>query len=105
LRTVPAKAPVSGFRLIADGRTPCQRRRRAVLVLATIGLSGCATDVSDVVNFGACPPFVEYRREFQVRAAVKLAQLPEGWAIKEMISEYAVTREQAWACFRKSHCL
>jgi hypothetical protein len=57
------------------------------------------------VNFGACPPFVEYRREFQVRAAVKLAQLPEGWAIKEMISEYAVTREQAWACFRKSHCL
>jgi hypothetical protein len=86
--------------LVADDRTPCQRRRRAVLVLATIWLSGCATDVSDVVSLGACPPVVEYRREFQVRAAVDLVFLPEAWAITEMISDYAVIQEQARACFR-----
>jgi hypothetical protein len=50
------------------------------------------------VSLGACPPVVEYSRNFQARAAKELALLPEGSAIAEMISDYAVMREQARVC-------
>lgn len=78
----------------------CSRRRRAVLVLVTIWLSGCATGASDVASLGACPPVVEYSRAFQEQAAEELALLPEGSAIAEMLSDYAVMREQARVCDR-----
>ena len=45
-----------------------------------------------------CPPAVEYSRELQGRAADELAWLPEGSIIAEMLSDYAVMREQARAC-------
>ncbi|WP_454560450.1 hypothetical protein [Parapedomonas caeni] len=76
----------------------CSTRRRAVLVLATIWLSGCATVSSDVGGQATCPPVVEYRREFQARAAEELALLPEGSVIADMLTDYAVMREQARAC-------
>lgn len=76
----------------------CWRLRRTVPVLATIWLSGCATGVSDGSRLGACPPVVEYSREFQAQAADELALLPDGSAIAEMLSDYAVMREQAAAC-------
>jgi len=41
---------------------------------------------------------VEYSREFQARAAEELALLPEESAIAEMLSDYAVMREQAQGC-------
>lgn len=44
-----------------------------------------------------CPPVVEYSREFQEQAAEELALLPEGSAIAEMLSDYAVMRQQARA--------
>ena len=72
----------------------CSRRRRVALGLATIWLSGCATVSSDGGRFGACPPVVEYSREFQSRAAAELALLPEGSAIVAMLADYAVLREQ-----------
>jgi hypothetical protein len=81
--------------MLNDG---CSRRRRVALVLATIWLSGCATVASDVGGLGACPPGVEYDRGLQARAAKKLAGLPEGSAIAEMLSDHAVMREQAQAC-------
>ena len=76
----------------------CSRRRRVALGLATIWLSGCATGASDVASLGACPPVVAYSREFQARAAEELALLPEGSAIAEMMSDYALMREQASQC-------
>ncbi len=76
----------------------CSRRRPVALVLATIWLSSCATGASDGGGQGACPPVVEYSREFQARAADDLAQLPEGSAIVEMLADYAVMREQARIC-------
>ena len=79
-------------------RDGCSRRRRVALVLATIWLSGCATVSSDVGGHGACPPVVEYSREFQAQAAEELALLPEGSPIEQMLSDYAVMREQARAC-------
>lgn len=72
----------------------CSRRRRAVLVLVTIWLSGCATGASDVASPVACPPVVEYSMEFQARAAKELARLPEGSMIAAMLADYAVMREQ-----------
>ena len=76
----------------------CSRRRRAVLGLVAIWLSGCATVSSEVGGQGTCPPVAEYSRKFQVRAAEELALLPEGSVIAEMLSDYAVMREQARVC-------
>jgi hypothetical protein len=64
----------------------------------TIWLSGCATGASDGSRLGACPPVVEYSREFQARAAEELPLLPEGSVIAEMLADYAVMREQARSC-------
>jgi len=72
----------------------CWGRRLAVLVIGTSWLSGCATGGSDGGGPRACPPVVEYSREFQSRAAAELALLPEGSAIAEMLADYAVMREQ-----------
>jgi len=49
-----------------------------------------------------CPPVVEYSREFQARAADELSLLPESSAFAEMLSDYAVIRDQARAC-RQRH--
>ena len=76
----------------------CWMRRLAVLATATSLLTGCATVGSDGGEFGACPPVVEYSRELQARAADELASLSPGSAIGEMLSDYAVMRDQARAC-------
>jgi hypothetical protein len=46
----------------------------------------------------ACPPVVEYSREFQARAAEELTLLPDRSVVVEMMGDYAVMREQARAC-------
>ncbi len=53
---------------------------------------------SEIGGLGPCPPVVEYSREFQARAAEERALLPEGSATMEMLTDYAVLREQARAC-------
>ena len=78
----------------------CWRRPLAVLAIATILLTGCATAGFEPGGVAACPPVVEYSREFQARAAEELALLPEGSAISEMLSDYAVMRDQARGCIR-----
>lgn len=78
----------------------CWRRRLAALAIATSCLSGCATTGFEAGGVAACPPAVEYGRGFQARAAKELALLPEGSAIAEMLSDYAVMRDQARGCFR-----
>jgi hypothetical protein len=73
----------------------CWRRRLAVLVGATSWLIGCTTAGFEAGSAAACPPVVEYSREFQMRAAEELAVLPNGSAVVEMLADYAVMREQA----------
>ena len=75
----------------------CWRPRLAGLVVAASWLAACATGGSDPV-IAVCPPVVEYSPEFQARAADELALLPERSAVAEMLSDYAVIREQAPAC-------
>jgi len=67
-------------------------------VITAISLTGCATVASDPRVATVCPPVVEYSRDFQARAADELDLLPEGSAIAEMLSDYAVMREQARLC-------
>lgn len=76
----------------------CWKRRLAAPAIAASLLSGCGTVHSEDGRLAMCPPVVEYGREFQARAAEELARLPEGSMIAEMLSEYAVTRDQARAC-------
>jgi hypothetical protein len=63
-------------------------------MIVTSLLSACAT-VNSESAIGVCPPVVEYDAEFQTRAAEDVQALPEGSAIVEMLSDYAVMREQA----------
>jgi hypothetical protein len=49
---------------------------------------------------GVCPPVVGYDAGFQTRAAEEVQTLPEGSAVVEMLSDYAVMREQARSCVR-----
>ncbi len=78
----------------------CWKRRLAVLAITTSLLSGCATVRSEDDRLATCLPVVEYGREFQARAAEELALLPDGSAISEMLSDYAVMRDQARGCIR-----
>lgn len=76
----------------------CSMRQLAVLVIAAISLTACATATSEPRMATVCPPVVEYSREFQARAADELNLLPDGSAIAEMLSDYSVMRDQARAC-------
>jgi len=73
------------------------RPRLAALVLVTSLLSACAT-VSSERFTGVCPPVVEYDAEFQTRAAEEVQALPEESAVVDMLSDYAVMREQVRGC-------
>jgi len=75
----------------------CWTRPQTALVIATLLLTACATGGSDTSS-SACPPVVEYSRAEQARVADEVAALPEGSAIVEMMSDYAVMREQVREC-------
>ncbi|MCF6273822.1 MAG: hypothetical protein L3J37_11655 [Rhodobacteraceae bacterium] len=75
----------------------CLRPRLAALIIVTSLLSACATVNSERAT-GVCPPVVEYDDGFQTRAAEEVQALPEGAEIVEMLSDYAVMREQVRAC-------
>lgn len=71
----------------------CSRRRRAVLEITTRLLSGRGTVRTEIGKLATRPPMVEHGREFEERAAEKLALLSEGcWP------NYAVLWEQALTC-------
>ncbi len=74
------------------------RRRLAALTISTSLLSGCAGGASHGGALGFCPPLVDYSREFQARAAEESVLLPEGAAIAEMLTDYAMIRDQTRPC-------
>ncbi len=76
----------------------CWKWRLVVLVIAASLLSGCATVGSEAGWLATCPPVVEYSREVQAGAADEIEVLTDGSAIAEMLSDYAVMRQQARAC-------
>ena len=74
----------------------CSRPPAAVLGIATLWLSACATGGSDMR--APCPPVVPYSAADQARAAAEVAALPEGAVVVRMLSDYTVLRDQARAC-------
>ena len=76
----------------------CWRRRRVVLAIAASLLGGCGTAGSDRPTAVACPPVVGYGAELQARAAAEVDALPAGSAVADLLSDYAVMRDQARAC-------
>ena len=70
--------------------------QRAVLLIVTLWLTGCATTGSE--TRAPCPPVVDYTAADQARAAGEVEALPEGAVIVRMLSDYAVLRDQAKAC-------
>lgn len=76
----------------------CWKWRLAVLAITTSLLNGCGTVRSEPGGIAACPPVVEYSPDFGARAADELMLLPEPSAVAEMMSDYAVIREQARSC-------
>ena len=68
----------------------CWKQQLSALAIATVR--------SEDGRIATCPPVVEYNLAFQARAADELALLPRGSSIGEMLSDYAVMREQARAC-------
>ena len=76
----------------------CWRRRRVVLAIATSLLGGCGMAGSDRPASMTCPPVVGYGAELQARAAAEVEALPGGSAVADLLSDYAVMRDQTRAC-------
>lgn len=74
----------------------CSTLPLAVLLTATLSLTGCAMGSSE--GQGTCPPVVVYSRAEQARAAAELEALPDGAMVVRMLSDYAVLRDQVLAC-------
>ena len=66
------------------------------LGIAMISLSACAMAGSGASQ--PCPPVVECSPTDQARAAAEVEALPEGGVVVQMLSGYAVLRDQARAC-------
>lgn len=74
----------------------CWKPPAAVPLIAMLWLSACAMGGSDART--PCPPVVEYSAADQTRAATEIEALPEGAVMIQMMSDYAVLRDQARAC-------
>ena len=61
----------------------CSTRQLAVLVIAAISLTACATATSEPRTATVCPPVVEYSQELQARAADELDLLPGQMKLKQ----------------------
>lgn len=57
-------------------------------------LSACVTEVSSV----RCPSLVAYDQATLNAVAAELATLPRGSQIERLLSDYAMTRDEARAC-------
>lgn len=65
-------------------------------MIAMLWLGACAREGSD--SAASCPPVVEYSAADQARAAAEVEDLSDGAVVVWMLSDYAVLREQVWAC-------
>mgnify|MGYP001090902058 CR=1 FL=1 len=74
----------------------CWTPPAAAPLIAMLWLSACATGGSDA--HALCPPVVEYTTADQARAVAEVEAFPESAVIVQMLSDYAVLRDQARAC-------
>ena len=74
----------------------CSKPPPAALLIALLWLTGCAMGGSE--TRAHCPPVVDYTAADQAQAADEVEELPEGAVVVQMLSDYAVLRDQARAC-------
>jgi hypothetical protein len=70
--------------------------------VALLGIGACAgperpTTTASAASSG-CPPVRSYSDEFRKRAVAELDLLPSNSAVEEMLTDYAVLRQQVRAC-------
>lgn len=75
----------------------CSTPLPAALLIVVLWLSACAMGGSDAR--APCPPAVDYTAADQARAADEVEALPEDAVVVRMLSDYAVLRDQARACW------
>jgi len=74
--------------------------KRAAIVMLLIGLAACTAREPGgaVASNAGCPPLRSYSDEFRKRAVAELDLLPTNSAVEEMLTDYAVLRQQIRAC-------
>jgi hypothetical protein len=80
------------------GRVRWSRIGAAVIVLLGIGACASREPGSSVTSAAGCPPVRSYSDEFRKRAVAELDLLPANSAVEEMLTDYAVLRQQIRAC-------
>ena len=74
----------------------CWTPPAVVPLIAMLWLSACATGGSDARS--VCPPIVEYSPADQAQAAAEVETLSDASIVVQMLSDYAVLRDQARTC-------
>ncbi|MBI3513341.1 MAG: hypothetical protein HY060_04655 [Proteobacteria bacterium] len=70
----------------------------AVLALLWVGACAAPERVASAGSGAACPPVRSYSDDFRKRAVAELDLLPANSAVEEMLTDYAVLRQQIRAC-------
>jgi hypothetical protein len=73
-------------------------RAGAVIVLLWLGACAAPERAGGTGATAACPPVRSYSEEFRKRAVAELDLLPANSAVEEMLTDYAVLRQQIRAC-------
>lgn len=68
------------------------------IAIALFGLGGCANGAGSASNAAVCPPLRSYSEDFRKRAVAEMELLPDKSAVEEMLTDYAVLRQQIRAC-------
>ncbi len=66
--------------------------------LALVWLGACAAPERVATAANACPPVRSYTKDFRDRAIAELDLLPANSAVEEMLTDYAVLRQQIHGC-------
>ena len=70
----------------------------AIVVLLGIGACASREPSGAMASAAGCPPVRNYSDEFRKRAVAELDLLPANSAVEEMLTDYAVLRQQIRAC-------
>jgi hypothetical protein len=68
------------------------------IMLLSIGACANRDPTSAVASAAGCPPVRSYSDDFRKRAVAELDLLPANSAVEEMLTDYAVLRQQIRAC-------
>jgi len=70
----------------------------AATLLAALGACAQRDPGGPVASAAGCPPLRSYSDDFRKRAVAELDLLPANSAVEEMLTDYAVLRQQIRAC-------